>query len=137
MKSTIPKELIDAYLTTKFMVFNPELTICIDKINPELNELLIKEGVSEWAYITSVNPNSTMLPDDQNQKLFKELKESVNDYKTYEGHGAGIDPEWQPEISLLMLDIPRAEAIRIGNYYKQNAIVAGKLNNPAEMILLK
>ena len=136
MKSTIPKELIDAYLTTNFMVFNPELSICIGKINPELNELLIKEGVSEWAYITSVNPNSAMLSDEQNQKLFHELKESVKDYKFYEGHGAGSDPEWQPEISLLIIGIPREEAIRLGNYYKQNAIVAGTLNKPAELILL-
>jgi hypothetical protein len=39
----------------------------------------------------------------------------------YEGHGVGTR---------------REEAIRIGNYYKQNAIVAGTLNNPAELILL-
>jgi hypothetical protein len=37
---------------------------------------------------------------------------------------------------MLIIGIPREEAIRIGNYYKQNAIVAGTLNNPAELILL-
>ena len=39
----------------------------------------------------------------------------------YEGHGVGTR---------------REEAIRTSNYYKQNAIVAGTLNNPAELILL-
>jgi hypothetical protein len=136
MKSILPQELINSYLTTNYMVFNPELGICVDKINPELNELLINEEVREWAYITSVNPNSTMLSVEQNQRLFRELKKSVKDYKTYEGHGAGSDPGWQPEISLLILGITRKEAIRLGNYYKQNAIVAGTLDNPAELILL-
>jgi len=136
MKSTIPKELIDAYLTTKFMVFHPKFTIYIDKICPELNELLIQEEAKVWAYITSVNPNSEMLSDEENQQLLQELKESVKDYKFYEGHGVGTDPAWQPEKSMLIIGIPREEAIRIGNYYKQNAIVAGRLNNPAELILL-
>ena len=137
MKSTIPKELIDAYLTTSFIVFNPEFAIRIGKISPELNELLIKEGVREWACITSVNPCSAFLPDEQNQKLYQELKESVKDYKFYEGHGVGADPEWQPEKSLLVLGITGEEAIRIGNSYKQNAIVVGTINNPAELVLLR
>jgi hypothetical protein len=117
-------------------VFHPALTIYIDKICAELNELLIQEDAREWAYITSVNPNSEMLSDEENQKLLQELKESVKDYKFYEGHGVGTDPAWQPEKSMLIIGIPREEAIRIGNYYKQNAIVAGRLNNPAELILL-
>ena len=136
MKSTIPQELIAAYLTTKYIVFHPALTIYIDKICAELNELLIQEDAREWAYITSVNPNSAIASDEKNQQLLPALKESVKDYKFYEGHGVGTDPAWQPEKSMLIIGIPIEEAIRIGNYYKQNAIVAGTLNNPAELILL-
>ena len=136
MKSTIPQELIDAYFTTKYMVFQPELTIYINKICAELNDLLIQDGAKEWAYITSVNPNSAIASDEKNQQLLQALKESVKDYKFYEGHGVGTDPAWQPEKSMLIVGIPREEAMRIGNYYKQNAIVAGTLNNPAELILL-
>lgn len=135
MKSDINQELIDAYSKTNFIVFKPALTISIGKINPELNELLIQEGCKEWAFITSVNPYSEFLTDEANQELYLKLKESVKDYKFYEGHGIGEDPKWQPEISLLVLGISREEAIRIGNYYKQNAIVVGELNRPAELVL--
>jgi hypothetical protein len=137
MKSILAKELVDAYLSTSFVVFNPAINIKIGEINSELNRLLNEDGVTEWVFITSVNPYSESLSDLKNLELYNELKEAVKEYKFYEGHGIGDDPQWQPEISLLVVGITREEAIRLGNVYRQNAIVFGKIDNPAELVLLR
>jgi hypothetical protein len=56
-------------------------------------------------------------------------------YPYFMGKGIGIDPDWKPELSLFILNIPKADAIAIGKYFDQNAIVFGRLHEfPALLI---
>ena len=137
MKTNIPNELIEAYRNTRFIVFSPAITITIGETSKVLEELLLKEGVTEWAFITSVNPYSKQLTDKENDKLFDDLKEDVKNYPNFMGEGVGADSRWKPEISLLVLGISRTEAERIGRKYGQNAIVLGSEGNEAELLLLQ
>lgn len=137
MKTNIPNELIEAYRNTRFIVFSPAITITIGETSKVLEELLLKKGVTEWAFITSVNPYSKQLTDKENDKLFDDLKEDVKNYPNFMGEGVGADTRWKPEISLLVLGISRTEAERIGRKYGQNAIVLGSVGNEAELILLQ
>jgi len=137
MKSKIPKELIEAYLCTSYNIFHPEITITVGKIIPALDELLRKDNCNEWAFITPVNPYSEILSEVQNRKLYQQLKEALKDYEIYEGQGVGANSDWPPEASFLVAGISREDAIKTGNYYKQNAIVVGTFSNPAELILLR
>ncbi len=55
---------------------------------------------------------------------------------TFEGHGVGQDPTWEPELSLFIIGISKDDVLEIGKKFEQNAIVYGKLNNSPELIIL-
>jgi hypothetical protein len=50
------------------------------------------------------------------------------------GAGAGDDGRWAPEPSLLVLGLPRAEAVELARRFGQEAIVAGRRGAPAELV---
>ena len=50
--------LLEAYKNTKYIVFEPTLIIEIDKLNHEINDLLINHKTNTWAFITAFNPYS-------------------------------------------------------------------------------
>lgn len=126
----------EAYEDTKFMVFNPSLVIEVNKKCPDLHELLIQHNTTEWTYITAWNPLSEVLTDAANSQRQQQLIELVKEYTYFEGEGVGIDPSWIPEKSLLILGITKEKAIEIGTKFKQNAIVYGRINEPAELLKL-
>lgn len=128
--------LLQAYKSTKYKVFKPNLIIQIGVTNDSLNELVIQHNATEWAYITAYNPFSRVLTDIENQGRHLEIKKSTFSYSTYEGHGVGKDPNWKPEQSLLIIGISKEESILIGKKFEQNAIVHGKINSTPELLIL-
>jgi hypothetical protein len=128
--------LIEAYKNTKYKVFNPNLVIEIGVMNNDLNDILSKNNATEWAYITAFNPYSKVLTDSENKDRHLELQEVNKSFLTYEGHGVGTDPSWEPELSLLVIGISKSEAILIGKKFEQNAIVYGKIDNTPELLIL-
>ena len=128
--------LLQAYKSTKYMVFKPNLVIEIGVINDSLNDLVIQHNATEWAYITAYNPFSRILTDVENQERHLELKELTSPNLTFEGHGVGTDPAWEPELSLLILGISKEEAIVLGKRFEQNALVYGKINTVPELLIL-
>jgi len=129
-------DLIEAYKNTKYIVFDLNLTILIDKSNLDINKLLIKHNTNEWAFITAYNPYSKVLTNDENKLRHYELKGLTKNYVTFEGHGVGEDSRWEPELSLFIIGISKVEASIIGKKFEQNAIVYGELNNSPELIVL-
>ena len=128
--------LIEAYKNTKYKVFGSTITIEIGKFNQDLNNLILNHNSNEWAFITAYNPYSKVLTNDENKIRHYELKELTENYVTFEGHGVGEDPTWEPELSLFIIGISKVEASKIGKKFEQNAIVYGELNNSAELIIL-
>ncbi len=128
--------LIEAYKNTKYKVFEPNLIIEIGKLNQELDDLLLKHDSKEWAFVTAYNPYSMVLTNDENKMRHYELKELTTNYVTFNGHGVGEDPEWEPELSLFIIGISKEEASLIGKKFEQNAIVYGELNNSPELLIL-
>jgi hypothetical protein len=128
--------LIQAYKNTKYKVFNPNLIIEIGVMNYDLNELIGKNNASEWAYITAFNPYSKALSEIENNDRHLQLQEVTKSFLTYEGHGVGTDSSWEPELSLLVIGISKAEAILIGKKFEQNAIVYGKIDSTPELLIL-
>ncbi len=129
-------DLIEAYKNTKYKVFEVNLTIEIGKSNQELDAILAKHNANEWAFITAFNPYSRVLTDNENKIRHIELKNLTKNYVTYEGHGVGEDPTWEPELSLLIIGISMEEASIIGKKFEQNAIVYGELNNSPGLLIL-
>jgi len=135
-ESSMIKELIEAYQSTSFNVFEPELTIRIGHKNQLLDDLLQQHQCEKWAYITAWNPFSENQSDEINQLRNKELKEDLQDYILFDGEGVGQDPKWKPEQSFLVLGISREKAIALGNKFKQHAIVFGEINQVPELLWL-
>lgn len=128
--------LKEAYEGTKYMVYDLPVVIEISKHYSELDALLRQHNATEWAFITAWNPYSKVLPDAENNLRHQQLVEWVKPYPCWEGEGVGTDASWKPELSLLILGIPKNEAIAIGTKLEQNAIVYGRLNEPAELLQL-
>lgn len=129
-------DLFEAYKNTKYKVSQHDIVIEIDKFNDKLNEFLNKYNSTEWAFITAYNPYSRVLTNDENRMRHDELIEFTKAYITFEGHGVGEDPAWEPELSLFIMGISKEEAALIGKRFEQNAIVYGELNNPSELLIL-
>lgn len=128
--------LIEAYKNTKYKVLEPNITIEIGELNQDVDLLLIRHKSAEWEFITAYNPYSRVLTEDENKVRHDELKELTKDYITFEGHGVGEDPAWEPELSLFIIGITRDEASKIGKKFEQNAIVCGVINSNPELIIL-
>jgi len=131
------KELIQAYKETSFNVHKPKLTIKVEEVNEELNRLLKVNNCVDWAYITAWNPYSELTNAKLNEQNNNQLRNDLIGYTVFDGEGVGSDPSWEPEKSYLILGIPLGEAILIGKKYRQNAIVAGKLNEPPQLIWIR
>jgi hypothetical protein len=129
-------ELINAYTNTEYKVYNPPMVIKIGIKNQELNNLVHTLNKTTWAYITAFNPFSKSLSKEENLKRHKELKDKIASYKFFEGEGVGEDKTWEPEISFLVVGISPEEAIAIGNFFEQNAIVMGDINGVPELKIL-
>jgi hypothetical protein len=129
-------DLIEAYKNTKYKVFEPGIIIEIGVLNQDVDGLLIEYKSVEWAFITAYNPYSRVLTNDENKMRHDELKELTKSYITFEGHGVGEDPAWEPELSLFILGISKEEASLIGKKFEQNAIVYGKTNSEPELLIL-
>jgi hypothetical protein len=130
------KGLIEAYLSTSFNVFDPELTIKIGQKNQLLDDLHQRHHCHTWTYITAWNPLSEAQSNEINQFKNNELKQDLQHYIVFDGEGIGQDPTWKPEKSFLVLGINKEEAIALGNKYRQHAIVYGEINKAPELLWL-
>ena len=128
--------LIEAYKNTKYIVFEPTLIIEIGKLNLEIDDIIINHNSNSWAFITAYNPFSRILTNDENRLRHDELKELTKDYITFEGHGVGENPTWEPELSLLIIGISKDDASKIGKEFEQNAIVYGLINETPQLLIL-
>jgi hypothetical protein len=133
----VSEELIKAYTETSFHVLELEIVIKIGEKSPELDDILKNQGATDWAFITAHNPYSNLLPDAENLERHKRLKMILDgNYHTVNGIGIDKERKWIPEQSLLVYGIDREKACEIGRLFEQNAIVVGKLNEPAELVVL-
>jgi hypothetical protein len=128
---------VQAYQETSYTVFDKDITIRIGEKCDALDYLLKETSHREWAYITPYNPYSEVMPDTENEKRMKRLKDRVAEYSYLEGEGVGTDSNWKPERSLLIMGISKEEASKIGHEFSQFAIVTGQLDQPAELVMLR
>ena len=129
----LDKKLIKAYTNTQYIVKSPAVNIRIGNKCPDVDKLLVENGLTDWAFITAYNPKSNCYSREMNEFLHKQLIKSTSKYTSYEGYGKGEDDSWQREVSLLVLGISKEEAKVIGEIFDQNAIVVGSLSSKAKL----
>jgi hypothetical protein len=130
------QDFIEAYNNTNYMIPIEDIIIRIGEENTKLDALLKKHNANSYAFITAHNPKSVVLSEEENNIRHNQLKQCIKDYLYWEGEGIGSDPAWKPEKSLLILAITKADAMKIGTKFEQNAIIYGRINEQAELLNL-
>jgi hypothetical protein len=130
-------ELEAAYLATDYWVEdapNGPFAIRVGEMNADLQELLLEEVAVEWVYLTACNPGSTPLTDDENELRTNHLRKDLDatGLRFYQGVAIAPDGNWR-ERSFLVLDFPTTDALKLANRFRQNAIVAGRIGEPARL----
>lgn len=128
-----------AYLETDYWVEdapNGPFAIRIGEFCIGLEELLLEQVVAEWAFVTACNPGSTQISEAENVQRMLELEAAarLNVWRFYRGCAKARINDWPPEPSLLILDIPRRDAIKLAKRFGQNAIVTGRIAEPARLV---
>lgn len=131
-------ELEAAYLATDYWVEdapNGPFAIRVGEISIELEELLLEEVAVEWAYVTACNPGSMPLSDEENRARTECLRDSLiaPGMRFYPGVAVGDDDSWR-EASFLVLDLSEGDALGLAKRFGQNAIVAGRIGEPARLV---
>jgi hypothetical protein len=129
----------DAYRRTSYRATldgGSRVEIRIGEICAALDAELRARGAVRWAFVTASNPHAEALSDSENAARHAELIHALAGYPCFEGEGegAGDDPNWAPERSLLALGISEEEASRIARCFGQEAIVVGAPGQPARLV---
>lgn len=129
----INPELLESYLKTTYEIYSEEKTIKIriGEFNPDIDKLLEKYRGKSWAFITAYNPYSKKLTEKENKIRHDKLLNELRDYKTLPGAGKPDNNKWEPEISVLVIDISEQIIDYFAGKYQQKAVVKGKIGqNP-------
>lgn len=126
-KSALPEELISHYLAAQYQVWiNASLVILqIGFQSAPLAALLQATGNRSAIYVTACNPAGELVSLQENQFAMARLYEKLLCYSNHIYRGAGIDPsgKWPAEESLLALGIDLSIAKKIGDKFRQNAVI--------------
>jgi hypothetical protein len=130
-------DLDTAYRATDYRVDGPNRSfmIRIGDCSVDLDELLFDERESNWAYLTACNPGSARLTDEANARRTDELRTVLRAGwpRHYPGVSVGRDGTWR-EPSFLVLGITESDAVELARHFGQNAIVAGRVGEPARLV---
>ena len=129
-------ELEEAYHKTRYIV--ADIILCVDKTNAQLDDLLIKNNCTTYAFITAHNPLSKLLSENENKILHEQLISFIkkSEFNYLEGYGEGTGG-WPNETSLLILGMRKEEAIACGVKFNQKAIIFGQLRGAASLIMIQ
>lgn len=134
----MPHRHEDVYEATAYRVADgtQRFSIRVGERCAPLDALLDAHAALEWAYVTAYNPGGRRAEAQANaaaqQRLEAALRATAR--PVLRGEGAGDDGRWPPEPSLLVLGLPRADAVALARRFGQVAIVAGRRGAPAELV---
>ena len=129
------EDLITAYMNAEYCVEGFSKPIYIGQNTTDADNILSKNNLTEWAFITAYNPMSCSLEEEENIRRNSELRKLVNDYILIEGEGQDKQKEWPAEKSFFIAGISLDNAKALAITYGQRAIVYGQLEQPARLII--
>ena len=128
-----------AYRETTYRVYVPGgevIDIRVGERSAALDGLVEERRATSWAFITAWNPGSRALAEDENAKRQAGLLTLLRErgFERLEGSGIPARADWQPEESVLVLDVDREDAVEIAREFGQIAIVAGERGGAAVLV---
>ncbi len=119
------------YRSAIYVVEQPRRFVMhIEKACPELEQVLREHEAKTAAYITAFNPNGNIVSWDTNAKQDEKLRHELTtrNYTFLSGYSTDKHDDHPHEISYLVLNISKKEALILAKTYKQEAIVFATVN---------
>lgn len=138
--SAIDPDTHRAYEETHYRVFGDvPMTLHIGVANPLLADLHRAFRVNCSAFVTAVNPFSTLTDETTNARRQTTLADELSHsgLKFIDGMGEHPSGKWPGEPSFLILGLPLDATKRLGIQHEQNAIVWCSENAVPQLFLLR
>ena len=123
----ISSETLKAYQEAVFSIFNGEKLIQFKAglFSQEILTFIKQENIQSAALITAYNPYSKPLSKVENEAAQAKLIERLNELsiRFFRGEGRDAAGLWEPEPSVLALDISLETADKLAMQFEQNAYV--------------
>ena len=139
-ESSLPRELIEAYRETHYMVVGyGSLTLLVDQANTELDAAHRQHQTDCSAFITACNPFSRSLPDEENSDLQRRLAAHLRQSERpfFEGIGQHPATDWGGEASFLVFDLSLEDAKALCTQFEQTGFVWSGADAIPRLILLR
>jgi hypothetical protein len=110
--------------------------IRIGEICPQLDAILVADGMTEWAFVSAANPGSEAMAEADNAARHADLVRWLDAGRLpfFEGAGVPDEPGWPVEPSVLILGMPCPDAVALARRLGQNAILCGRRGGVARLV---
>jgi len=138
--SSVPDGLRETYRSTHYNVLEPApFTLRIGKPSQDLASLYRDHDVSSAAFLTAWNPYSEPAEQHENELAQSKLERRLAGcaLRMLRGIGTDVSGLWPGEPSVLALGVSRDRASRLGNEFRQNAIVWIGADHIPELVFLR
>jgi Protein of unknown function (DUF3293) len=126
------------YTETDYIVWSDrqEMIIRVGERSASIEHLLSRFKTRSGAFVTAWNPFGKSFSNNHAQRrLLSALRRKALAYA--HGEGRGRIGGWTPERSVLVFNMRRSDAARLGRSLRQNAIVFVRIGRPAELVPLR
>ena len=117
-----------------------ELVLKVDQHDAADERRLRDEAAVQghWAIVTPCNPDSQLLSSEENAELLAQLAKIVEGLSLACISSVNRDPsgQWPDEPGILLCDPPPGVAEKLGRHFRQNAILAGTLDQAPHLVWL-
>ena len=124
---TISPELIRAYREAHYIVLDEgtEIRLKVGTVNLELARLMSNKNAHTASVLTAYNPYSEVKTKQENELAQMQLRQRLEELgiATLEVVGRDAKEQWEPEPSVLALDLTLKEAETLADEYGQNAFI--------------
>ena len=124
---TISPELIRAYREAHYIVFNEgiDIRLQVGAVNLELARLMNDKNARTASVLTAYNPYSEVKTKQENELAQMQLRQRLEELgiATLEVVGRDAKEQWEPEPSVLALDLTLKQAETLADEFGQNAFI--------------
>ena len=124
---TISPELIRAYREAHYIVLDKgrEIRLQVGTVNLELERLMSNKNAHTASVLTAYNPYSEVKIKQENELAQMQLRQRLEELgiATLEAVGRDAKEQWEPEPSVLALDLTLKEAETLADEFGQNAFI--------------
>ena len=129
------RPLVELYEAARYDAHLPDGTVTLRHGAPApALDALLAPAAPEWAFLTAWNPCSRQLSRPENERRQAQLIRELGRYRLFHGEGRDDAGLWTPELSVLALGLPLAEALERGRAWGQVAVLAGRRGEPARVV---